>query len=866
MKLTSYQEATVNHLINVFKEQDAYLVADEVGLGKTYIAKGLIEACDYKRILYIASNAAIAKQNAPDLIEGIPNAELIDGIDRLSMFDVNLEQEKTYVYPLTPATTFTGKGSKEGNQKERKYYIEKEKDERPSLTDTEVKQEIKELRKIYNDKAGKKFNPDFIILDEFHRFHDLLNPNPPKEQHYSLFQLIRNINSDRDKTHAPHVKLLLLSATPYNYHTSEVKLSTQYEDDQKDKQSNINEDHDPSKPFENFEKLVSYILALNDKVQGDWHLNSAEDYYKHILCRTERNWLQGHEMDVPYHDYTSVQFNPEDDYLIQPTPDIMKKLIPHLDYRMQYQKALSLKTRPSDCNELDTLIDNRLNDSTSLAQANHAGLAAQSYSNVRIFLDEAPEYAQFGDGYSTITKGSTGAQKEIDLLRQSFTEILMQTDYRLKKDCSSEPDSSFKYVISNHAKWNTLEETAMPESSELRLWIPPVLSENQSIFSKTIVFAHYRVTTRAVSALTSMEAQRRLQKKIGSIPVTEYITFDDDNTVLDELCRPLTDALEINTNQIKKLQDAIRKFFNTTHARRVLTAWKCTEVTEKTVLEYCREYRWEEMILEYLECLSKLEGFPTGAKKTEEVVNTLCEVMEWTDEDRTRILVLPDWKDQGYPCTFGERYTEDYSDKKAHDDYDTRGNKCNTTNRLEYIRNRFQSPFYPFVLASSETAQEGVNLHNYCQNIFHWSVPSRLNTFIQEDGRVDRRGSLAIRRQAVWLCRKSGNQLPQKISDCFNNIKKYYVSLGWNEDKIDSLRDKDLFPLWFLPAEEQWLKEGFPRMKRALFFLPFTNEQQDYTALLRAQAKYNSFGLKLNDEMLLKGEALKKSLCPLFHK
>ena len=45
-------------------------------------------------------------------------------------------------------------------------------------------------------------------------------------------------------------------------------------------------------------------------------------------------------------------------------------------------------------------------------------------------------------------------------------------------------------------------------------------------------------------------------------------------------------------------------------------------------------------------------------------------VLGWTDRDRTRVLVLPDWADQGYPCTFGERYTSDYSDKSAHDEED----------------------------------------------------------------------------------------------------------------------------------------------------------------------------------------------------
>src|SRR5699024_4970911 len=73
--LKPFQRATVNHAFaRLWADQDAvnrFLVADEVGLGKTMVAKGIAaRAVDHLwdsgrniSVLYICSNAQIARQN-----------------------------------------------------------------------------------------------------------------------------------------------------------------------------------------------------------------------------------------------------------------------------------------------------------------------------------------------------------------------------------------------------------------------------------------------------------------------------------------------------------------------------------------------------------------------------------------------------------------------------------------------------------------------------------------------------------------------------------------------------------------------------------------------------------------------------------
>ena len=97
--LKDFQRRTAHWTFErMFAEQDPairFLVADEVGLGKTHVARGVAAlVIDHLRrtgdarhdIVYVCSNAAIARQNLRKLVpEGI---EPLDGIERLTMLPI----------------------------------------------------------------------------------------------------------------------------------------------------------------------------------------------------------------------------------------------------------------------------------------------------------------------------------------------------------------------------------------------------------------------------------------------------------------------------------------------------------------------------------------------------------------------------------------------------------------------------------------------------------------------------------------------------------------------------------------------------------------------------------------------------------
>ena len=134
-QLKDFQCATVERIDELFRHgQKRVLVADEVGLGKTLIARGAITKTainhyenndDIFKIVYICSNQVIANQNIRKLDVFNIKPEGNSGDARLSMQHLKIaEQEYTakknkapaQLIPLTPSTSFSmtnGGGTKE---------------------------------------------------------------------------------------------------------------------------------------------------------------------------------------------------------------------------------------------------------------------------------------------------------------------------------------------------------------------------------------------------------------------------------------------------------------------------------------------------------------------------------------------------------------------------------------------------------------------------------------------------------------------------------------------------------------------------------------------------------------------------------
>lgn len=124
--LKDFQKATVNRIYDLFKDQkqQKVLLADEVGLGKTLVARGLIARlarlykdnnADSFQVVYICSNVSIASQNMEKL--RIDKGVRVDNesVTRLSMQALHifeqrqkLKQDNGFIQltAMTPGTSF----------------------------------------------------------------------------------------------------------------------------------------------------------------------------------------------------------------------------------------------------------------------------------------------------------------------------------------------------------------------------------------------------------------------------------------------------------------------------------------------------------------------------------------------------------------------------------------------------------------------------------------------------------------------------------------------------------------------------------------------------------------------------------------
>lgn len=131
-KLQAFQEATVKAAVNALsslKGPRRFLVADEVGLGKTVVARAIAERLKKPgstfNIFYLCPSLEIAAQNRDKFgnLTGLTREELLSGADRLSLAMQNPPPagKGFRIFSLTPETSLPSwkPGSRTGRKSER---------------------------------------------------------------------------------------------------------------------------------------------------------------------------------------------------------------------------------------------------------------------------------------------------------------------------------------------------------------------------------------------------------------------------------------------------------------------------------------------------------------------------------------------------------------------------------------------------------------------------------------------------------------------------------------------------------------------------------------------------------------------------
>lgn len=915
-KLKDFQKATVEHIVNIFKskKQRRVLLSDEVGLGKTIVSKGVIQAVgelsdeygiwddNTYRVVYICSNANIVKQNTENL--GIEDVMNIDE-SRLSMqhfivakkvkeLQKSKKSKPRILIPLTPGTSFNLQTSA-GNMNERALmfailsHLDDFKDHKTALKnrlniygangdnwtdiidkyEKDIKenvctgyreniskevvnddcyQEAKDLllkaialndynttnkaitlfRIIFCKISMKELNPDLVIMDEFQRFSSLLDLEGNSEE----AMLTRTFFGKED---GPCI--LLVSATPYKPFTTLEELNENKIDEQ----------------YQDFNKLADFLFDGREDIvfQQVWH-----DYSKE-LCHISSDNL----------DILIAKKNIAEDTMYE---------------------AMSRTERYRNSSQDDTYLKISTGDIASYCQMQEVLGECNKMSEGRFGVKTLPmEYAKS----SPYLLSFMDKYKLKEKLAKAYTEhpwkIKQKQQYLIKK----KNINTYERIPSCNAKLDKLSNILFGEKGEKHgeqlFWIPAshpyykvpasnVFAKNQD-FSKVLVFSAWEMVPRMIACMISYAIE---QKSISHAFPSATYTNTKENSEKDALDkqegekagtgRLRRESLELVTccsdflkdaynpkaylgNDLKEIKAGIKENFKNTSRFTLVEQ----PTTAKFLLEAIKllDSNTEEKILISEDGLDTLVNMAIGSPGicfyrllgnkdlAQEAATKICNNIFNRRYNAAVIDILYNKKSvQTYfkqvidYCVMGnlqavldefaymidersngernvemiqKRMIESFIDRN-YQEIDTTesfgkekkkkwrirthyampyGNIRMTdqaTNRANDVRLAFNSPFRPFVLASTSVGQEGLDFHWYCRKIMHWNISSNPQDMEQREGRIDRYKSLFVRR----------------------NVAKFHPeTYTWNE-MFDLARteakDKgfcELVPYWSIPQD-----------------------------------------------------------------
>lgn len=286
-------------------------------------------------------------------------------------------------------------------------------------------------------------------------------------------------------------------------------------------------------------------------------------------------------------------------------------------------------------------------------------------------------------------------------------------------------------------------------------------------------------------------------------------------------------------NESGALAHAFLSFFNVPEAMAVVRGRDAREPYWLRVAEYCCDGCLQAVLDEYVHVLRESMGLmdaPPDAAAQE-----LAEVIAGALTMRTSrvgvdnvhvsthengIAVSPRNMRIRFALRFGSDYAEDGGE----------------VTREDQVRAGFNSPFWPFVVATTSIGQEGLDFHQYCHAVVHWNLPSNPVDLEQREGRVHRYKGHAVRKNlarefshVVW---DGGDSEPWAAM--------FEAALQARPPDVS-----DIYPFWVLPCD------GGAHIERHILDLPLSREENRLHDLRRSLAAYRVvFGQPRQEDML----------------
>ncbi|HVA47036.1 MAG TPA: DEAD/DEAH box helicase [Pirellulales bacterium] len=302
---------------------------------------------------------------------------------------------------------------------------------------------------------------------------------------------------------------------------------------------------------------------------------------------------------------------------------------------------------------------------------------------------------------------------------------------------------------------------------------------------------------------------------------------------LRALKRHIVAEEEVASDAVKTAAAALAhsflRLFNLPEAMAVLRDRKRETPYWQSVLSYCLDGNLQAVLDEYAHML--IESLGLTDKPTTMIADELSKEMQRcltlrTATTQVDILTVSSRSVRSEPIRLRTRFAMRFGDQDADDGSEP--------TRADQVRSAFNSPFWPFVLATTSVGQEGLDFHPYCHAVVHWNLPSNPVDLEQREGRVHRYKGHALRKN---IAAAHG---PVSL----NGSKDIWAAMFEAARIARSADFNDLFPFWVT-------LDGPAKIERHIPALPLSRDIPKEDQLRRSLVIYRmAFGQNRQEDLV----------------
>jgi len=282
-----------------------------------------------------------------------------------------------------------------------------------------------------------------------------------------------------------------------------------------------------------------------------------------------------------------------------------------------------------------------------------------------------------------------------------------------------------------------------------------------------------------------------------------------------------------------QIAEGFRTLFNIPESIALLRGENPDEFYWQLALRHCLEGNIQALLDEQSHCL--VDSLGVFDKPEAERVQRIAEALGTSLSLRTAQMQLDEvlashetgkieFQSFNARCRFGLRFAEIKDEEGA-------------VARADIVRDAFNSPFRPFILASTSVGQEGLDFHTWCHAVVHWNLPSNPVDLEQREGRIHRYKGHAIRKNVAMAY---GLRALRENWDGYGDPWRFMFAQARTD------RPSDLLCYWLFEPDG-----GGARIERHVPILSYSREEPHFKRLKKMLAVYRLvFGQPRQEDLL----------------